>query len=821
MLDHQRFDFQDMILWVIEKFKTNPDLLAKYQERYQYILVDEYQDTNGSQNELLFLLIDFWDNPNVFIVGDDDQSIFRFQGANMNSIIHFKEKYHPLEIVLTENYRSSQKILDRAKILIEYNQERLVNKYPYLIKDITESRAKRSFEASEPEINEYINEAQEESGIIQKIDELHRLGVDYREIAIIYTRHNTVDNLVRYYSQKKIPINVKKKVNVLNEYEVIKIIKILEYLHAEFTKPHSGDYLMFEILHFDCFEISALDVAALSIFCSKKEETSTDTDKYEKWRNVVSNRNKLSQAEVSDVQKILKVAQIIEGWISAIANVTIQTLIEKVLTESNMLHNILSDPDKSWKLQVVNTFFDYIKTEGAKRKGLSLQDVVSMISLMIETNIELPIYKLITNTNGINFLTAYAAKGLEFEHVFIMRCNKNMWESKQSGHNEYSISPNITSSIPAPDDNDDRRLFYVAMTRAKDFLYISYVAQDEKDKPVPVSKFVAEVMPEGEQSQKIDVDPTLVFDYKAELMKYEKGEAVLIDGPLVDRLLQNFKMSSTSLNKYLRCRLTFYFETILRVPKGRSATMGFGNAVHYALEMFFKDLQASSPRSMASAGKLIELFEKGMDKYKSHFTAQEYNNYTTHGQKILREYYDEYSSSWLAIPAFELEYNIPSVEYQGVPISGKLDRVNIYSDHISVTDYKTGKYDSKKLSGPKSEEDTGGDYWRQIVFYKLLLDSDKRNSWVMKSGFMNFIEKDKTSGKYKNEVINVEPFEMEIVGKQLTDAYQEIKQHIFMPGCGDKECQWCNFVLKNMPVSGLDEMSEEEDLHNEPFVGSA
>lgn len=136
MRKNERFDYQDMILWVIEKFKQHDELVAKYQEKYQYILVDEYQDTNGAQNNLLFTLADYWEKPNLFIVGDDDQSIFRFQGANMNSILDFKEKYQPVEIVLTNNYRSSQKILDRARMLIENNEERLVKNIHILPKNL-------------------------------------------------------------------------------------------------------------------------------------------------------------------------------------------------------------------------------------------------------------------------------------------------------------------------------------------------------------------------------------------------------------------------------------------------------------------------------------------------------------------------------------------------------------------------------------------------------------------------------------------------------------------------------------------------------------
>ena len=133
MQQKNRYDFDDMINWVLKAFEENKQLLASYQERYQYILVDEYQDTSGTQNKLVELLINYWDRPNVFVVGDDDQSIFRFQGANIENMEAFMKKYsNLLTIVLENNYRSTQPILDIAKSLIDKNDSRLIKTNPEL-----------------------------------------------------------------------------------------------------------------------------------------------------------------------------------------------------------------------------------------------------------------------------------------------------------------------------------------------------------------------------------------------------------------------------------------------------------------------------------------------------------------------------------------------------------------------------------------------------------------------------------------------------------------------------------------------------------------
>ena len=146
------YDFDDMINWVIHAFETHPNLLARYQEQFLYILVDEYQDTSGTQEKLIDLLSNFWENPNVFVVGDDDQSIYRFQGASEKNMTHFRCKYqNSLEtVMLTRNYRSTQNILDLSMSLIERNRSRLVNDWSGLSKDLEASNPSMSHSVQTP-----------------------------------------------------------------------------------------------------------------------------------------------------------------------------------------------------------------------------------------------------------------------------------------------------------------------------------------------------------------------------------------------------------------------------------------------------------------------------------------------------------------------------------------------------------------------------------------------------------------------------------------------------------------------------------------------
>lgn len=801
----ERYDYNDMILWVIKAFKENDDLLAKYQERFQFLLVDEYQDTNGSQNELLFLLADnpIDDRPNVFIVGDDDQSIYRFQGANMNNIIDFADKYDPIEIVLDNNYRSDQKILDSSKMLIENNGERLVNLRSHLTKELIESGRIDNRAEEAIRVSRFKNVSQEEIGIINDILKKQKEGVPLNEIAVIYRKHKNVENIVKYLSLLDIPLNIKRKVNVLKQQEIKKLILILKYISDEYEKPYSGDKHLFEILHFDFFGISAQDAALVSLYCSDRTDPKEDD---RKWRTVISNVESLKSAGVSDVDKIIRCSDALESWIHDIPNVTAQILFERILTKGGVLDDILASEDKVWKLQLVNTFFNFIKEESSREENISMPQLLDMISKMEENSIEMPLSKIIFSENGIHFLTAHGSKGLEFEHVYIIRADNQNWVQKNYGRSGYKYPAALVPASEQSDVEDDRRLFYVAMTRAKTNLTISFSDFDDNEKALEPARFISEITSSDEDVKQVNVQDDDVIDYKATLMRYSQGKTELIEHDLIDRVLQSFKVSSTSLNKYLKCPITFYFENILRVPMARAAANGFGNVIHYALEMYFRDMEADPERKIPSIETLQNHFAVGMKKFHSHFTSKERELSTIRGKQLLSDYFEEYKSSWTLPRKYELEFDIKT-EYNDVPISGKLDQVAIFDTHLEVIDYKTGRYISSKLKGPVGEDDLGGDYWRQIVFYKLLLNGDDRLSQPMRAGIMDFVEKTK-EGKFYRRKFEVEPFEMEIVGKQLTDTFAKIKNHEFTVGCEEEGCKWCNFVNENMSVDSL----IEEDL---------
>ena len=249
------YDFDDMINWVIKAFEENKNLLSGYQERFQYILVDEYQDTSGTQNKLVELLISYWDKPNVFVVGDDDQSIYRFQGANVENMMDFERKYKNdlLTVVLTNNYRSTQPILDISKTLINRNEKRLVKKIEGLSKELLSSNKLINKSTNKPFIQEYDTQRQEMTGIAKQVQVLVGQEVPPGRIGIIYKENKYGVELAQYFKQLHIPVFSKRHINILELPFAQKIILVLKYLATEHDVPYSGDEI-FQIGRASCRE---------------------------------------------------------------------------------------------------------------------------------------------------------------------------------------------------------------------------------------------------------------------------------------------------------------------------------------------------------------------------------------------------------------------------------------------------------------------------------------------------------------------------------------------------------------------------------------
>jgi DNA helicase-2/ATP-dependent DNA helicase PcrA len=815
MRKKNRYDFDDMINWVIKAFEENKNLLANYQERYQYILVDEYQDTSGTQNRLVELLISYWEKPNVFVVGDDDQSIYRFQGANVENMLQFANQYKNdlLTVVLTNNYRSTQPILDISRTLIDRNEERLVKKLKDLDKNLLSSNELINQLTHKPRIREYQTQRQEMIGIAKQAQQLVAQGVAPGQIGIIYKENKYGEELTQYFKLLGIPVYSKRHLDILDLPLANKIILLLKYLASEHDIPYSGDEMLFEILHFDWFGIPPIEIAKHTIEVADKRygdnKTSIRQLLYEK-----ANAPAKDLFSTGVHAGLRNASSVIEELIAAVPNTTLQQLFDLIIRKAGVLNRIMQSSEKHWELQILTALFDFIKEETHRNPLLTLQQLVNLVEMMEKEDITLPLVQVSGSDKGINLLTAHGSKGLEFEYVFLAGCNSGFWEKKRKPGGGYKFPDNIfSSSATAGDDEELRRLFYVAVTRAKQHLFISYSKFRNDGKEFEPSMFIAEIL-----DQHALPAETMILDNSAleEFAILHFGEAQSpeiekIEENFIGRILDSFVMNVTALNNYLKCPLEFYFKNLIRIPTPKNEATEFGSSVHYALERLFRKMQDGGKDQFPSLEEFIGDFEWYMNRHRESFTKEQFARRIEYGQQVLSDYYNNYIQSFNRIVA--IERTIRGVVVKNVPLKGKLDKLEFDGKLVNIVDYKTGDPDKaiSKLKEPSEKDPNGGDYWRQAVFYKILIDNYDHKGWRAVSTEFDFIEPDKKKKYWKRKLV-IKPEDITTVTQQILDTWHKIQDRDFYTGCGKEDCHWCNFVKTNNLAVVLHEAEEDVDL---------
>ncbi|HRH61038.1 MAG TPA: PD-(D/E)XK nuclease family protein, partial [Chitinophagaceae bacterium] len=389
------------------------------------------------------------------------------------------------------------------------------------------------------------------------------------------------------------------------------------------------------------------------------------------------------------------------------------------------------------------------------------------------------------------------------------------WEKKRKPGGGYKL-PDTVFSFASDGDAETaleemRRLFYVAVTRAEKYLNISYCKFKTDGRELEPSIFITEIKEVhtdiATEPGKVSEENILLFselqfkEMSPEIEKLEKN--------FVDALLANFTMNVTALNNYLKCPLEFYFKNLLRIPSPKNEATEFGSAVHYALEQLFRKMQNSND-TFPSKKIFISDFEWYMQRHRESFTEASFTRRMDAGKEILSNYYDQYVHKWNKVVS--VERNIKNVVVDGVPIKGKLDKLEFDSKLVNVVDYKTGDPERgiKKMNAPNPKEPNGGDYWRQAVFYKILLDNYTQKDWKVISSEFDFVEPDNKKN-YRKEKILISAEDVTTVRQQIQSTWQKIQAHDFYTGCGKEDCHWCNFVKTNHLAIALHEIETEEE----------
>ena len=781
VLEHNYFDFDDMILWTIQKLEKDGDFQKSVSNSIKYLFVDEFQDTSVVQNKLVDLLVKGKKNPNIFVVGDDDQSIYRFQGVSADNIRDFDKKYQPTKIILEENYRSSQAIIDASRQLIRNN--------PREEKVLVAAGVNKDYDYQLPILKNYPNEKDEMDGVLSEIKELIQSGVSPQEIGVIYGRNSYGVEFAKILRDNGIFVQMKEEKNLFKDPFFKKLFTILKYICQASRDVRE----VRKIAYFDFFEVEVSEIAKIRNL--KKNEKITIPSIAEIDKKLESIRKKVNKSE---------------------KHLSPMYVLSELLKSLSIDEYIMKSKEKYHLVSVLNELYKLMLTECLIHPKLTVKGFLNQLSALQEMRISLPIEDISGSpSNCVQLMTAHGSKGLEFEHVFIMKCNdgkkkSESWPGGENNSGRFAYPP----SLNGKDENESqlkeeesRRLFYVAMTRAKKVLHLSY--SDDSTKTHLINEF----------EEFIDeVDVTESFE---DFQSVDKVVIPKLANNVINEIFDELSLSVSTLNAFLKCPLSFYFNKGLKLPSETNEAMVFGSIIHEVLEKIYISVNGSqsselTAKTVLSPEEALKLFETVFEEKSYQLTSDRIkkDDYAR-GKKIIENLYKKAGYLKDGVVAVEvpiqgvrlgdiLNTTVDLSEVSNIEINGKIDKIEFEGNIVRLIDYKTGNAENgkKKLVPPSEKAPLGGDYWRQAVFYYILfknagIDISDKEILVKYVFVEDSINED---GFSETEDIRITQKEVDIVLDQIKESIMKIKQGDFNCGCGllkkDRDNYPCDYCLQ-------------------------
>ena len=691
-------DFGDLITKTLKLFRDRPNILAEYRKQFKYVLVDEFQDTNFAQNELVKLLAG--KDGNITVVGDDDQSIYRFRGAAVSNIIQFRKEYPKAKvIVLTKNYRSTQEILDRSHDLIKFNDpDRLevvekISKKLVACKQSLASQGPGSKQQGEPIEFIHADRVENEADMIaKKIKELmdpsyqlHATGYKFSDFAILVRANNHSDPIIRALGRHGIPFQFLGPGRLFKQPEIIDLISYLKVLYN-----FDDSVAFYRIISNEYFDINSRDIAAMGNYSKKYNLSLFET------------AEKIEDLAVSKdtKEKVEKLLGVIKKHFGLIKKDTAGQILYYYLEDTGLIQKLLSptSTDAEARAKNISKFFDKLKTYEVDNEDATVPAVVDYLDLCLELG-ESPLAanEDWTEVNAVNILTVHSAKGLEFPVVFLANLVSQRFPTIERREQIPIPDDLIKEVLPVGDfhQEEERRLFYVGMTRAKERLYFTaadYYGEGKREKKL--SPFIYEAL--GDQldinaSRQLDNSKQLSFlDYKTPKdVQMPSSQAVKID-----------YLSYSQIETFETCPLHYKLKYILKVPTPPAASASFGTSIHTTLKEFYENTKNPAFAKVSAGNKLekliFDLLEKNWIR-EGYSSKKHEGDFFDKGKLYLSGFLKTGFNPKTPILSLEQPFVMPLnnesgiKNHAGLKIGGRIDRVDdLGNGVIEIIDYKTG-----------------------------------------------------------------------------------------------------------------------------------
>lgn len=728
---HQRkyYDYSDMLVEVLQQIEKNPNLRADIQEQFLYIMIDEFQDTNAAQLRLAHLIADnpSLDNPNFMAVGDDDQSIFKFNGAELNNMLSFKRSYPTCkQIVLTKNYRSNQQILDTAEKVILNATDRLVNIDRTINKKLTASNPS----IKNGTIKHTVYRSQEDQiNLISK--SIAKSYSSEKSIAVIARSHSSLRQIASILNSLDVPLHYEQQRNIL-DHEIIKQAILLSQIAISIK---SGDRSM----------------ASLYISQTLRHKM-WSIDNKTLWELAILNRNNGSWLDAlleSEEEKLVSIGNLFLELARISTTENLAVSIEHIIGLRKL--NELESPLKNYFSNLTNITNDYLHglsaihllrdmaTEFCKNSQPTLEDFVNFIELEINTdtviNDESP---FVTGDNAVNLLTVHKAKGLEFDEVYIIDCIENNWQPRKGGRKPPS---NLPLQPPGDTLDDYARMMFVAVTRAKSSLFVSSYSFDERGKEVLVSPLISNAVTPELNDQEFSAIESLEQSLSWPRLSVQN------ESKLLAPILEGYSLNVTHLINFLDLSnggpQTFLERNLLRIPSAKTSSLAHGTAMHEALDF----AQKSVNQDNFNLENIINRYKITLES--ELLTAVETERYLNYGKQQIEKLFED--GLLQLAPGAISERTLTDIRLGEARIAGKLDLIDNQEDKITVSDYKTGAPLNSFETQDQQKQIKAWRHKLQLIYYVILINNSGLFNAGKKdvAGQMIYLDATKHSDMYK------------------------------------------------------------------------
>lgn len=710
LLDNNALDFGDLINYTLKLFRERPRILNKYKSQFKYILLDEFQDTNWAQYELVKMLSA--PRNNLVVVGDDDQSVYKFRGASVSNILQFKKDFHEArEIVLVNNYRSSQNILDLAYDFIQLNNPnrlefQMENRKP--IKSKAESRKlSKKLKANIKgngmiELISAANLSEEIKAVIEKIADMkiRDKEANWNDFAILVRANESAKEICNWLDQAELPYQFMASRGLYSKSVIMDVISYLNLLD-----DYHESISLYRILNIPVFKFTYQELVNFNYVAYKKT-----------WSlfSVLQDANGKFGTETQ--KKIDFILNLISKHTSLVRQKSPTEVILAFLNDSEYL-KYLTEEDKSAKENIayLNQFMKRVKDFENANDDRSVKAFLNELNLEIDSGEEGTLVPdLDIGPETIKVMTVHAAKGLEFKYVFITNMVDKRFPTIERSDSIPIPEPLIKETLPEGDIHleEERRLFYVAMTRAKKGLYFSWSPNYGGARDKKPSRFLVEAGLIKNNQIPLPIESR--EDLNGKFLP-KKAQAPQIQNYAVPNYF-----SYTQIAAFSNCPHQYRFAHILKIPIRGKANFSFGKTMHATLQKIFAmnternassqsnlfgeaDNNQSSKKVKLHLDEMLELYEASwIDEW--YGSKKEKENYRDMGKNIIKEFYSKYKNDWPNTVYLEKSFNKKINHDNDVyTIRGFIDRIDNNNGELKIVDYKTGK-PKEKLTFEEKEQ---------------------------------------------------------------------------------------------------------------------